>query len=139
MSHKFLRSSRDRMLEGLKVLGYVNKFNRGIARVKKDLIDNGNGDANFRVEKLTVFEVIINDASVLDISTKTSTKNKTVTKLLNAINENPQITRKQLAEILEISIQGVGWQLEQLKKKGVIVRDGANRGGKWIIVSKQQD
>lgn len=31
--------------EALRVMGYVNKFNRGIARVQKDLVDNGNGIA----------------------------------------------------------------------------------------------
>lgn len=43
--------------EALKVLGYVNKFNRGIARVQKELIENGNGPAVFSVNKITVFAV----------------------------------------------------------------------------------
>ena len=35
-------------------MGYVNKFNRGIARVQKELVENGNGRAAFTVDKVTV-------------------------------------------------------------------------------------
>lgn len=45
--------------EALKVLGYVNRFNRGIARVQKELIQNGNGAANFSVNNITVFSVSV--------------------------------------------------------------------------------
>ena len=40
--------------EALRVMGYVNKFNRGIARVQKELVENGNGRAAFTVDKVTV-------------------------------------------------------------------------------------
>lgn len=43
--------------EALKILGYVNKYNRGIARVQKELHDNGNGEALFTLNKVTVFAV----------------------------------------------------------------------------------
>lgn len=49
--------------EALKVLGYVNKFNRGIARVQEELIGNGNGEASFNVDNITVFEVKIAEAN----------------------------------------------------------------------------
>lgn len=130
--------------EILKVLGYVNKFNRGIARVKSDLIENGNGEANFRVDKRTVFEVIINDASAMDepttktsVKTSVKTSTKTSVKLLEAIETNPNITRTELAELLHITPQGVGWQIEQLKKKGFIRREGSNRNGRLVIIKKE--
>lgn len=43
--------------EALKVYGYVNKFNRGIAKVQAELTANGNGLAVFSLDKETVFEV----------------------------------------------------------------------------------
>ena len=49
--------------EALKVLGYVNKFNRGIARVQEELIGNSNGEASFNVDNITVFEVKIAEAN----------------------------------------------------------------------------
>ena len=48
--------------EALKVMGYVNKFNRGIARVQKELVENGNGRAAFTVNKVTVFSVNVTNA-----------------------------------------------------------------------------
>lgn len=43
--------------EALKVLGFVNKFNRGIDRVQRELQVNGNGPAKFTVDDITVFSV----------------------------------------------------------------------------------
>ena len=48
--------------EALRVMGYVNKFNRGIARVQKELVENGNGRAAFTVDKVTVFSVNVTNA-----------------------------------------------------------------------------
>lgn len=48
--------------EGMKVLGYVNKFNRGIDRVQKILSENGNPPAQFDVDKLTVFAVNVGES-----------------------------------------------------------------------------
>lgn len=48
--------------EAMKILGYVNKFNRGIDRVQKMLNDNGNPPAIFDVDKLTVFAVNVGES-----------------------------------------------------------------------------
>lgn len=45
------------LAEAMKVYGYVNKFNRGIAKVQEELSANGNGLAVFSLDKDTVFEV----------------------------------------------------------------------------------
>lgn len=58
--------------EALKVLGYVNKFNRGIARVQKELVDNGNGLASFTVDKITVFSVSVINAKSLNVNKSTA-------------------------------------------------------------------
>ena len=55
--------------EALRVMGYVNKFNRGIARVQKELVENGNGKAVFIVDKVTVFSVNVTNAKAENVST----------------------------------------------------------------------
>ena len=55
--------------EALRVMGYVNKFNRGIARVQKELVENGNGKAAFTVDKVTVFSVNVTNAKADNVST----------------------------------------------------------------------
>jgi len=43
--------------EAMKILGFVNRFSRGIARVQKELTANGNGEAIFDLTLLTAFKV----------------------------------------------------------------------------------
>ena len=54
--------------EALKVLKYVNMFNRGISRVQTLLKKNDSLPARFLVDKITVFEAIITDANVANCS-----------------------------------------------------------------------
>ncbi len=44
--------------EAMKVLGYVNRYNRGIVRVQKELAENGNGKAIFDLTLITAFKVV---------------------------------------------------------------------------------
>lgn len=46
--------------EAMKVLGYVNRFSRGVYRVQKELIENGNGKAIFDFSLVTAFRVVEN-------------------------------------------------------------------------------
>lgn len=52
--------------EAMKNMKYVNKFNRGVGSVQEYLRANGSEEAKFSVDKLTVFEVTIEDANVTD-------------------------------------------------------------------------
>lgn len=53
--------------EAMKYMKYVNMFNRGIGSVQESLKKNGSDMAVFTVDKLTVFEVSIEDANVTDL------------------------------------------------------------------------
>lgn len=52
--------------EAMKNMKYVNKFNRGVGSVQEYLRANGSEEAKFSIDKLTVFEVTIEDANVTD-------------------------------------------------------------------------
>jgi ATP-dependent DNA helicase RecG len=47
----------------MKVMKYVNMFNRGVSRVQEYLKQNGSMPAQFNIDKLTVFEVVVTDAT----------------------------------------------------------------------------
>lgn len=53
--------------EAMKVMKYVNMFNRGVSRVQEYLEENGSQPAVFNVDKLTVFEVVVKDANATDL------------------------------------------------------------------------
>ena len=44
--------------EAMKILGYVNRFSRGVYRVQKELDENGNGKAIFDFSLITAFKVV---------------------------------------------------------------------------------
>jgi predicted HTH transcriptional regulator len=45
-----------------------------------------------------------------------------------------QEVAKAIAEILEITSDGVFWNIKKLKANGIIQRIGADRGGYWKII-----
>ena len=49
------------------------------------------------------------------------------------------ITRTELAEQCGISEDGIKWQLGQLKKKNIIRRVGADKGGYWQIITESEN
>ena len=56
----FVNDYRNPLLaEAMKVLGLVNKYNRGVAKANRELEKNGNPTAKFDVNKLTEFRVTI--------------------------------------------------------------------------------
>ena len=56
--------------------------------------------------------------------------------VFNEVIKNPAITRRQIAGNLGISPDTVKEYMEKLKKKGLLRRIGAARGGHWEVVDK---
>ena len=53
--------------------------------------------------------------------------------IVNLIRENPKISYKKMSDILKINISAIQKHINKLKNAGIIRRDGADFGGKWII------
>jgi len=71
-------------------------------------------------------------------TTPQKTTQKTAQKILGAIKENPNITRKELAPIIGISEDGVKYHIANLKSMGVLERIGPDKGGYWRIVDNDE-
>ena len=67
------------------------------------------------------------------IVTTTETTTETVKKLLEIIKVNPNIKAKELCVMLGLTIDGVRYHLNKLKKEGKILRVGSNKSGYWEI------
>ena len=50
--------------EGMKVLGFVNRYSRGVMRVKEELQENGNPMPDFNLELETAFSVVVKISEV---------------------------------------------------------------------------
>ena len=55
-------------------------------------------------------------------------------KVLHAIEKNVSASYAKLAAELSISESTVKRAIQSLKKKGLILRDGSDKTGKWIIL-----
>jgi len=59
---------------------------------------------------------------------------KTTQKIMDAIRQNPEVTRDELATITGITSDGVKYHLQRMQKDGVIRRVGPDKGGHWELV-----
>lgn len=143
--------------EAMKVLGYVNRFNRGVNMVQEILEENKNGDAVFDFKDISTFKVTVmsadpkpesdteSGADDTDRDTKNvgrDTENDTddtenltsrEAKVLSLIREDNSVSRKVIATKLEISTATVARDIDSLKTKGIIERIGGDKGGYWKI------
>ena len=131
----------------MKVLGYVNMFNRGVNRVQTLLEENENGKAEFIVDRITVFGVMIKDASINDEvvtenDTKHVTKNvtKNVTehltdrqlKIIELIRKDATISTGTIAEQCNVTKMTIKRDIDKMSH--IVVHIGPKNGGKWIII-----
>jgi len=65
--------------------------------------------------------------------TEKNTSQTTRERILMQIRNNPNITRKELANVLNLTSDGVKYHLQKMAKEGIIVRQGSNRNGYWEI------
>lgn len=101
--------------EAMKLLGYVNRYNRGIARVQKELRENGNGDATFSVANITVFGVNVADAAFaadgqldLDFANKTGDSNvasNVASNIASNIASKKRYSKEQMQRVILDSCQ----------------------------------
>lgn len=76
------------------------------------------------VEK--VVEKVVEEGGVLS---------STHRRILKAIAGNPRISAKDLSVKIGISARKVQDHLRQLRERGILVREGPDRGGRWRIIS----
>ncbi len=54
--------------------------------------------------------------------------------ILEAIKLNPQITVAEIAEQCGLTYNGAYYHIDKLRKEGKISRQGADKGGEWVIL-----
>ncbi len=65
-------------------------------------------------------------------------RKSTQKQIIEIIKENPRANRKEIAERIGKSEDGVKKQLANLKRMGLIERVGADRGGYWRVISQDK-
>lgn len=81
-----------------------------------------------------VFSVVNNLLEVsFSINNKTKGETKGETKIIAVIQENPFVTKLELAALCNLSLSGIEWNIRKLKERGVLERVGSTKKGYWRI------
>ena len=96
--------------------------------------------ANVGADKISASADKISDSTD---KTNTDTKNENIgtekeltdteKKLLELISQKPSATMDEMVLACDLSIGGGRYALNQLRKKGIVTREGARKNGRWII------
>lgn len=66
-------------------------------------------------------------------ATQETTRETTQEKIINLIKKNPSITQVEMAKALDLTRDGISYNIKALKEKGIIERVGATKNGIWKI------
>lgn len=91
------------------------------------------GNSNEFIEfMLKMIDETLNE--LLETTTQEITQETTQEKILKLIRENSNITQVEMAKILNLTRDGVSYNIKILKKNGIIERIGATKNGSWKIL-----
>ncbi len=145
--------------EGMKVLGFVNRYSRGVQTVQEELKANGNGEAEFKLNLGTAFLVIENISVYTcekveekngEVEEKVEEKDEEVEEkeegveekkflsesqrqVVDLMKDNPFITYDELMEVFHISQNPLYKRIKKLKELKVIERKDGRKKGRWIV------
>lgn len=138
--------------EAMKVLGYVNCYNRGINMVQDELVANGNGKAEFSFRLITAFEAKValagkgseeklpdkdptNDPIIDEKLPESGTIDGTMAlRILGVIEKEPSVTMDQLSERLGVARRTLVRYMNILQENNRIKRVGGKRFGHWEVI-----
>ncbi|MBQ3290516.1 MAG: putative DNA binding domain-containing protein [Kiritimatiellae bacterium] len=127
--------------EAMKVLGYVNCYNRGINMVQDELDANGNGKAEFSFRLITAFEakVALAGNRLSDKLPESGTMDGTIDgtlalRIVSVIEKEPSVTMDQLSEKLSVARRTLVRYMNILQENKRIKRVGGKRFGHWEVV-----
>lgn len=113
---------------------YINKEEYYDSISKCHINENANIFINFMLDCIN---------SSLEKTTQETTQENIISKLndnqqkiIDYIKVNPNITRNELAEKLNITAAGVKYNLNKLVKDGIIERVGSTKAGCWKIKNR---
>jgi ATP-dependent DNA helicase RecG len=106
-------------------MSMVEQVGSGIGRIKDSLSVKGLPAPVFKTEGM--FNVVFKRSTKND---NIETTQKTTQKILSLIEENPFISQKEIAVSLQnITVNGVKYHINKMKKAKVLKRIGPDRGG----------
>lgn len=117
------------MGDAFRVIFYRSKIETDIENTKR-FVETGTKMENTSIEsRITGTETgteMMEDELFFTLS-------DTEKKVVKLILKNPEITQDKIAEIMGMSKSGIRYVMNKLKNRGILVRMGATKKGKWSI------
>ena len=129
----YISTIRNKQIAALfKEAGLIERYGSGIKRILNSFADYD--------LPLPLFEEVQEGFRVTVTCTTQKTTQKTTTKeeILRLLQENPHITRSELAVQLSKSESTVKEHLAQLKTQGRLQRIGSDRSGCWQVIVHEE-
>jgi len=57
-------------------------------------------------------------------------------RIIECVKNNPNITVKELAELLEVGISTRDRAIKTLKQKGILTHQGSNKKKEWVLLKR---
>ncbi|MCK5683508.1 winged helix-turn-helix transcriptional regulator, partial [bacterium] len=116
--------------------GMIEAWGRGIERIMGSCKVAKVDVPEFRQEKTGLWVEFSFSHEKLS-KNKSTTQKTTQKKIVDLIKNNPKITRKELANVLGISSNGVKYHLKKLKNAKIIQHVGSVRAGHWEVLNNK--
>ncbi len=115
--------------------GYIESWGRGIEKIIEESQKFNGITPQFRWENGLWVEFYFNNTpnKIENTETRVKTRVKTREKILELISANPNITNQELADMLQLTVKGIEWQIKKLKEDGNLERIGGAKGGHWEV------
>ena len=110
--------------------GMVELWGRGIDKMIESCRSEEIPEPQFNIEA-SGFWVTFRFAGDQTTTPKTTPKTTVAQIILELIEENPEITRKEMAALSGLTLDGVKYHLQKLKAAGKIRHTGPARAGRW--------
>lgn len=117
--------------------GYIEAWGRGIEKICKICKEYGSPEPVYQVMPQDIM-LRFDAKMVMEKITTPITTLKTSDIIIEQIEKNPNITYSALAEICNLTKDGIKWQIRQLKLNGRISRVGSEKSGYWVIIKRKR-
>ena len=131
-SDKFYDDLINKIEKRLKQKINIDELGSGITNITKYLPYYSKGAKPSFIED-SMFTTIISLTRTLSRKVHDKLRDK----ILHIIEEKPEITIPEIAEITDKSERGIIKNIEKLRAEGILDREGSRKTGKWVIKEKE--
>ena len=126
----------------LHVYDYVQEFGEGVDRMYREMEKTGLPAPEYKDVAFMLNATIRNRInvveSVADNVADAIKLSSTEQAILDHLELSPELSAKELASLLRKTFRTIQRNINSLKEKGVLKREGSDRSGRWIVLKQRR-